>query len=87
MNREDIEHMWKVASNDPSHDTNWHDPVVIRFAALVASAERKKFCAVLRQLHDSYSLASDSNNIQARGYANDTSSERVDINGERKHDY
>jgi len=47
MNREDIEHMWKVASNDPSHDTNWHDPVVIRFAALVASAEReecKKLC-------------------------------------------
>ena len=58
-----------------------------RFAALVASAEREKFCAVLRQLHDSYSLASDSNNIQARGYANDTSSEPVDINGERKHDY
>ena len=86
MNREDIEHMWKVASNDPSHDTNWHDPVVIRFASLVASAEREKFCAVLRQLHDSYSLASDSNNIRARGYANDTSSERVDINGERKHD-
>jgi len=42
MNREDIEHMWKVASNDPNHDTNWHDPVVIRFAALVASAERKE---------------------------------------------
>jgi len=42
MNREDIEHMWKVASNDPSHDTNWHDPVVIRFAELVASAERKE---------------------------------------------
>ena len=41
MNREDIEHMWKVASNDPNHDTNWHDPVVIRFAALVASAERE----------------------------------------------
>lgn len=29
-----------------------------RFAALVAQAERDKFCAVLRQLHDSYSLAS-----------------------------
>jgi hypothetical protein len=29
-----------------------------RFAALVAAAERDKFCAVLRQLHDSYSLAS-----------------------------
>jgi hypothetical protein len=45
MNRKDIEHMWKVASNDPNHDTNWHDPVVIRFAALVASAEREK-CAL-----------------------------------------
>ena len=41
MKKADIEHMWKVASNDPSHDTNWHDPVVIRFAALVASAERE----------------------------------------------
>ena len=41
MNKEDIEHMWKVASDDPNHDTNWHDPVVIRFAALVASAERE----------------------------------------------
>ena len=30
-------------------------------------AEREKFCAVLRQLHDSYSLASDSNSIQTRG--------------------
>ena len=39
------------------------------FAALVASAEREKFCEVLRQLHDSYSLASDSNNIRARGQA------------------
>ena len=29
------------------------------FAALVREEERKKFCAVLRQLHDSYSLASN----------------------------
>jgi len=29
--------------------------------------EREKFCAVLRQLHDSYSLTSDSNAIRARG--------------------
>jgi len=49
MNREDIEHMWKVASNDPSHDTNWHDPVVIRFAELVASAEREA-CAKVCEL-------------------------------------
>ena len=38
-----------------------------KFAALVASAEREKFCAELRKLHDSYSLASDSNAIRARG--------------------
>jgi hypothetical protein len=36
MNREDIEHMWKVASNNPNHDSNWHDPVVVAFAELVA---------------------------------------------------
>jgi len=36
MNTEHIEHMWKVASNDPNHDTNWHDPVVVAFANLVA---------------------------------------------------
>ena len=36
------------------------------FAALVASAERERFIEVLRQLHDSYSLASDSNAIRAR---------------------
>ena len=47
MNREDIEHMWKVASNNPSHDTNWFDPVVIRFAELVASAEREAILAVI----------------------------------------
>ena len=39
------------------------------FANLVAQHERDKFCAVLRQLHDSYSLASDSNAIRARGQA------------------
>ena len=38
-----------------------------RFAKLIAEKEREKFCAVLRQLHDSYSLKSDSNAIRARG--------------------
>ena len=37
MNERDIEHMWKVASNNPNHDTNWHDPVVINFAELVVA--------------------------------------------------
>mgnify|MGYP003659005755 CR=1 FL=1 len=50
MTREDIEHMWKVASNDPNHDTNWHDPVVIRFAALVASAEREACAKTCEQI-------------------------------------
>jgi hypothetical protein len=36
MTRNEIEHMWKVASNNPNHDTNWHDPVVEAFAKLVA---------------------------------------------------
>ena len=35
MTQDDIERMWKVASNDPNHDTNWHDPVVIAFARLL----------------------------------------------------
>ena len=81
MNREDIIRMAQESGVTAERVRD-----LVNFAALVASAEREKFCAVLRQLHDSYSLASDSNNIRARGYANDTSSERVDINGERKHD-
>ena len=46
--RQTIEHMWKVASGNPHHDTNWHDPVVIAFAALVreeAQAEEREACA------------------------------------------
>ena len=50
MNREDIDHMWKVASNNPNHDTNWHDPVVVAFAALVASAEREACAKVCETL-------------------------------------
>ena len=36
MTQDEIEYMWKVASNNPNHDTNWHDPVVEAFAKLVA---------------------------------------------------
>ena len=46
MDNRDIEHMWKVASNNPNHDTNWHDPVVIAFAKLVAAQEREA-CAAM----------------------------------------
>jgi hypothetical protein len=37
MTHEEIEHMWKVASNNPNHDTNWHDPVIVAFAKLVGA--------------------------------------------------
>ena len=54
----------------PSHREMWcvdgHLPRLERFAKLVAQHEREKFCAVLRQVHDSYSLASDSNAIRAK---------------------
>ena len=49
---------------------NWVvDNAWVKFAKIVAEQEREKFCAVLRQLHDSYSLASDSNHIKAKGQA------------------
>ena len=56
MTREDIEYMWKVASNNPNHDTNWHDPVVVAFAALVASAEREA-CAKIADTAEPYKSA------------------------------
>ena len=64
MNREDI-----VCMAQETGVTAERVRDLVNFAALVASAEREKFCAVLRQLHDSYSLASDSNAIQERGQA------------------
>ena len=42
MTQTEIEHMWKVASNNPNHDTNWHDPVVVTFAKLIAQHEREE---------------------------------------------
>ena len=66
MTRNEIEHMWKVASNNPNHDTNWHDPVVVAFAALVASAERE---ACAKVCEDSVEYAGDTlaEAIRARG--------------------
>ena len=55
MTQDEIEHMWKVASNDPSHDTNWHDPAVVAFAKLVAAKEREacaKVCDGLADMHE-----------------------------------
>ena len=55
MTQDEIEHMWKVASNNPNHDTNWHDPVVIAFAKLVAAKEREA-CAKAIQQSRAYQL-------------------------------
>jgi uncharacterized protein YjdB len=62
MTQDEIEHMWKVASNDPSHDTNWHDPVVIAFAKLVAAKERGKI---------KHFLTATSVGVQTRVYIGD----------------
>ena len=69
MNREDIIRMAREAGIANSWDLNWQDKIIEAFAKLVAQHEREKFCAVLRQVHDSYSLVSDSNAIRARGQA------------------
>ena len=58
MNERDIEHMWKVASNNPNHDTNWHDPVVIAFAELIRADEREA-CAKFLECIDLGNLPPD----------------------------
>ena len=63
MTQEEIEHMWKVASNNPNHDTNWHDPVVIAFAKLVAAKERRE-CAKVCAESGMWTLVHE---IEARG--------------------
>lgn len=73
MNIRDIEHMWKVVSNNPNHDTNWHDPVVIAFANLVAEQEREECSKVCIQMANrcddirKAALEAAAENIRARG--------------------
>ena len=71
MTQDEIMKMAREAGLHIATDVNWMPIIGLeyaeRFAALVASAERERFIEVLRQLHDSYSLASDSNAIRARG--------------------
>jgi len=71
MTKEEIIEMARQAGLHIATDVNWM-PIIgfeyaEKFAKLIAEKEREKFCAVLRQLHDSYSLTSDSNAIRARG--------------------
>jgi hypothetical protein len=70
MTQTEIEHMWKVASNDPNHDTNWNDAVVIAFANLVAQHEREACAKVCEDL-DAWNMYDPSSTaakaIRARG--------------------
>lgn len=43
-----------------------NDSIKLMIAAAVED-ERQKFCAALRQIHDSYSLASNPHNLQMKG--------------------
>jgi plasmid stabilization system protein ParE len=63
MTRNEIEHMWKVASNNPNHDTNWHDPVIEQFAELVAQHERKKLQGQIKTLGAMYELATKQRDV------------------------
>jgi len=70
MTKEEIIEMVKQVGGGMLHDGEFAlmgNEKIKAFAKLVAEKEREKFCAVLRQLHDSYSLTSDSNAIRARG--------------------
>lgn len=68
-NEEVMQLMTDMGLHEGGMDDWVFDNAWVMFANAVASAEREKFCATLRQLHDSYSLASDSNAIRARGQA------------------
>ena len=65
MNREEITRIAREVGFDDG-EIETCQLMFEHFAFLVASVEREKFCAELRKLHDSYSLASDSNAIRAR---------------------
>jgi hypothetical protein len=53
-----------LANNPPQSSMAWQEGYASGMAR-----ERERFIEVLRQLHDSYSLASDSNAIRERGNA------------------
>ena len=67
MEREQIIRMAREAGWTGPEDNLVYVAMLARFAALVVAAERKKLFALLRQMQDAYSLASDSNTIRARG--------------------
>lgn len=47
-------------------ETGFVAEAAFKFAALVRADEREKFLGALRQLHDSYSLASDTSKLKEK---------------------
>ena len=68
MNIKKIEHMWKIATDNPNHDTNWFDSSVVKFAALVAAAERED-CAKVADGWPDYDVQGLAEAIRARSQA------------------
>jgi hypothetical protein len=62
----DLLRVCKVVGSDSDFNAAAFHALCDKLKQLGAADEREKFCAVLRQLHDSYSLASNPNNIRAR---------------------
>jgi hypothetical protein len=58
--------LFQAGANFGGDGINYEEFNFRKFAKLVAAKEREKFCALLRQLHDSISLASDPSAIKAK---------------------
>ena len=84
MNTKEIEHMWKVASNNPNHDTNWHDPMIVAFAQLVAQQEYERGVIDGRQMQAQSSVDKAVNAMSQRQWVGLTDEERTEIR--REHD-
>jgi hypothetical protein len=72
MTQDEIMEMARQADIEDAHFYAPHPDTIAQlehFAKLVAAKEREKFCVLLRQFHDSISLASDPSTIKARGEA------------------
>ncbi len=70
MKHEDIVVVARDAGVSCAWDLNWHDPVFERFANLIEKKireeDREQAIAFLRQLHDSFSLASDPSGLKRK---------------------
>jgi hypothetical protein len=74
-----------LAIENTIHGLKFDEEGLLRFAKLVAQHEREA-CAKVCDDHCGWTPRMIGSTIRARGHLNDTSSERVDLTGENKHD-